>query len=61
MNENLKQVFEEAVTRENCGNPLQTPLSLRPEADDVLDTDTDTLVEVATDEKDNAALFKGLT
>ncbi|KAF2188597.1 hypothetical protein K469DRAFT_703185 [Zopfia rhizophila CBS 207.26] len=49
MNENLKQVFEEA-----------TPLSLRPEADDVLDTNTDTLVKVATDEKDNAALFKGL-
>ncbi|KAF2178959.1 hypothetical protein K469DRAFT_717727, partial [Zopfia rhizophila CBS 207.26] len=61
MNENLKRVFEEAVTRENCGNPPQTPLSLRPEADDVLDTNTDTLVKVATDEEDNAALFESLT
>ncbi|KAF2181877.1 hypothetical protein K469DRAFT_713480 [Zopfia rhizophila CBS 207.26] len=61
MNENLKQVFKEAVTRENCENPPQTPLSLRPEADDVLDTNTDTLIKVATNEKDNTALFKGLT
>ncbi|KAF2187302.1 hypothetical protein K469DRAFT_704994 [Zopfia rhizophila CBS 207.26] len=61
MNENLKQVFEEAVIRENCRNPPQTPLSLCLEADDVLDTDTDALVEVTTDEEDDAALFEDLT
>ncbi|KAF2175406.1 hypothetical protein K469DRAFT_702265 [Zopfia rhizophila CBS 207.26] len=61
MNENLKRVFKEAVTRENCRNPPQTPLSLRPEADDVLDANADTLVEVATDKKNNAALFESLT